>query len=286
MCYAPCFFEQIYYQVLEGSCICILSLTINTAEKYVFSGKLIEKNQISHYLKLYYLKRTHIRAGIVIDRTTQLIEDADWERITLELYSYADWSIRKLIWRGSPAGSDQGSIALANGKDAKDYCNEAIRSILDSKSKRHWHPERDPDLQAYLKSTMKSMIWNDSQLLENKTTRRQFPGLVNSDGKEVDIIANAVGDDAPPDTELVRQDLQSQQKLLLEAFRKSIASDSELTDLLDAYEAGFTKPRDVAEVTDLSAERIYELNRKLRTKMNNFIKDIGVKRKDIMRGPL
>jgi hypothetical protein len=65
-------------------------------------------------------------------------------------------------------------------------------------------------------------------------------------------------------------ELRENQNLLLADFKVSLEGDSELTELLEAYENGFTKPADIEELTGIPAKRVSELKRKIAMKLTQF----------------
>lgn len=216
------------------------------------------------------------------DRAAHIIEQADWPQIALALYDHADWLIRRHVWQGTPAGTSRRGIAMANGKDAKDYGDEAIASLFDASSKRHWDPERQPDLLSYLKWTVRSMISNASKELENRETVRQYSGTVDAEtGEPADRLAQIGSEADSPSHRLLHAEREATQKRLLDAFRRYVADDPELAATLEAYEAGISRPREIAELTGMTVDRVYELKRKLTTRMDSFMQGAGIGKQEV-----
>jgi DNA-directed RNA polymerase specialized sigma24 family protein len=72
------------------------------------------------------------------DRVYQLLEQADWEQLTLKLMEYASKKLRNLKWR------DGRSLdSLPKGMTVEDLVCEAIMRVWDGE--RKWNPDKAPE---------------------------------------------------------------------------------------------------------------------------------------------
>ncbi len=204
-----------------------------------------------------------------MDTKAELIGKIDWRAATLRLVNHADMLIRQRIWRGERASTSTKTIALADGGDAEDYVHKAIESVVDPASKRKWDLEKQPDLERHLMSVLDSMISNASRLAANRDTRRQFVSGPTLE-EPIDRIADAPHPCRNAGAEIQHAEIVALEKDVLDQLRKNVAQDPELAKLLDAYEAGIVKNQEIEELYDLSAERVSELKRKMRQRIEGI----------------
>lgn len=194
------------------------------------------------------------------------IEGADWDALYPRLMDYADLTLRSALgWsrvdikRGRPC---------VEGLDAEWFISEAIDKTM--AGTRKWDPE-SIDLYWHLHETVRSLI--HSQATSKTVLARQHP---NGDG--FDPIDNMADTSPTPDEGVVSQEISKLRQEHFLAFRESIAGDKELCELMEAFTAEYTDPKDIADVSSLAPERVSELKRKFRAKYLNFT--------DKYKGPL
>lgn len=191
------------------------------------------------------------------------INGAPWDTMYPQLLDYADFTLRQGL--GSGAEADKRGRPCIEGRDAEWFLSTAIEKTLDGT--RRWDPA-SVDLCRHLREAMRSLI--DSHLKSGVVRRRK-----DSSETDVGIVApvEAHADHSPSPAERVANDETSaERKKHVLAFKAALATDAELLELFEAYDAGYVTPRDIAAVTSLSEERISELKRKFLAKYQKFTK--------------
>ena len=191
----------------------------------------------------------------------ELIRSAPWDSLQPQLLHHADFTMRKGLGWGAAAISD--GRPCIEGRDAAWFLDEAIKKTLDGT--RKWNPEA-VDLRRHLSEVIRSLI--DSHLKSVVVRNR-----INLIADKAGTVASIEGRPDPGPTSadsIARGELLREQNKLIRAFRAHIADDAELIALFDAYDAEYYDPREIAAVTSLKVDRIYELSRKLKTKYVKF----------------
>ena len=196
------------------------------------------------------------------DTLEEVLCSADWQTMTLRLLDYADRLIRRCFWRGIPVTAEAGARLSVNGWDADDFVQEAVDRLL--KKQRAYRPE--VGLENLLRGIIRSLVWSS-----NKSSLRE-PLLDISPAYEGDQprAAEIATDTAPAaDDSLLFRERVAHQRALLRAFEGSL-DDLELKQLLEAMKRERNNPRDIEADIGIPAERISELKRKLRRRMDAF----------------
>lgn len=181
----------------------------------------------------------------------KLLEKLDWEEITLELIDYANIRTRRLKWR-TESNSD-----LPQGKRAEDIVQEAILQTF--KGKRKWNPEKYPDILIFLKLVINSIV---SHLVNSQNHKRLQRLPENDNGKSLDNTFD-LGYSPTPEDELLADET-------LGKIYEAISGDEELQSIVDAIMSGYTKSREIAEITGFDVSRVYQLRRKLDRRLNKL----------------
>ena len=198
-------------------------------------------------------------------RLVELLQNADWKRLTLLLEGYADNVLRRYIWRGFRVSVGPQGQLLAAGKSADEFVMEAVDALLNGPRQYDY----ELSLEQNLRRTIESSIWN----WKKKSDRQPLldhRSVLSEDGEEFDPITAAADPRSAGTSEAEKNERRGHQKLLLEEFEVSLQNDAELSALFDAYKSGFEKPAEIEELTGIPAARIYELKRKLVAKLNKF----------------
>ncbi len=195
----------------------------------------------------------------------EAFQSSDLPRLTPRMEYYANRLLEKKLWRGHRLGTGAKGQLLADGKSADDFVKDAFEALI--KGRRTY--DEQLDLETNLKRTIESLIWNWKKksdrkpLLDHKTT-------VGEDGTEFDPIGLAADSTTTGISAAELNELRENQNRLLADFKVSLEGDPELTELLEAYENGFTKPADIEELTGIPAKRVSELKRKIAMKFTQF----------------
>ena len=197
-------------------------------------------------------------------RLVDIVQGADWKRLTPLMEDYADKVLRRYFWRGFRMKVGKDGQLLANGKSADDFVEEAIDALLHGPRNYRF----DLTLEQNLQRTIESRIWDwkkksDRQpLLDRKKA--------NAGDEEFDPFAIAVDSKTVGLSAAEREERLKHQKILMADCKASLQGDADLLALFDAYEAGYFKPADIEDLTGIPAGRVSELKRKLVGKMDHF----------------
>ena len=108
----------------------------------------------------------------------KLLQQADWEAISIELAAHAAFRARNLGWRTGDrvdpemrikAAAVARDMDLAMGLNPVDVAQQAIKKVLDGS--RKWDPSRGP-LLPYLKGVVDSLINHLAESIDNELQRR------------------------------------------------------------------------------------------------------------------
>lgn len=174
----------------------------------------------------------------------KLLDNYDWEKISLELTDYADIRARRLKWR-TESKSD-----LPQGKRTEDIAQEAILKTYGGE--RKWDPERYPDIMIFLRSVVDSLISHLANSQNHKKLQR-FPE--NENGESLDNTFN-LGYSPTPEDEVLADEV-------LGKIYEAVDGEKELQSVVDAIMSGYTKPGDISKATGYDIDRVYQLRRKL-----------------------
>lgn len=198
--------------------------------------------------------------------TQRLLAAQDWPATTPGLLDHADRLIRRYSWRGAWAGRPtDDEEALADGLSAHDFLDEAISRLL--QGSRTLNSELE--LVANLKRIISSLVWSWKKRSDRKPLR-DISLLAPPDELGLEPLEKVADEQSYGVTAVEKAERLGAQRELLKGFCDSIASDKELAELLEAYRAEYYKPREIAEITGIPAERVSELKRKLQDRFERF----------------
>lgn len=198
------------------------------------------------------------------DRVFDLLQKADWPRISLELTDYAGMKVQRLRWRTGSRGD------LPQGNTAEDLAYDAIGRVLGGE--RRWDPDQNPELLPYLKAVVDSLVSHLGESDEHRRVRR-FPQT--EEGADFEEVLHLADPEAPtarhlpqrpatPEEDLLRKEREG--KVVDEIF-KAVHGDAELELLVDAVMEGHTKPAEIAQAKGMEPRRVYQLIRKLKGRL-------------------
>jgi len=167
----------------------------------------------------------------------QAMTPAEQETLILRLTDYAASYLR---WR---TGWIRRGV-LPEGHDAASIANEAIARVL--QGSRRWDPEAEPDLLRYLKSVVKSIVWDLMKGAEKEAL--EPPG----EGDERAIEEFPSGD-AGADAEVIAAETADRMLAALQ-------TDDERLVFLSVLE-GNDKPADIARELGLGVREVYRIKR-------------------------
>lgn len=181
------------------------------------------------------------------EKLLEALNAADWENIWLKLLKFV---------RGHMCAHG------SNGMIAEDLVNSVVERIYtyaytgEGKGRRKWDPDKHPCLLAHLKWVVRSDL-SDKGLLGQKSKKLDLTYEQN-----LDILTTSSKQSSEENPHIDSR---------ISALKKEIAGDDDLECIIMALELGYDKPRDIAKETGIPVKRIYELNRKLKHKVNKVL---------------
>jgi DNA-directed RNA polymerase specialized sigma24 family protein len=214
----------------------------------------------------------------VEDQTFKLLQQADWEAISIELAGHAAFRARNLGWRtgervGPETRAKAGDLArdmdLAMGLNPIDVAQQAIKRVLDGS--RKWDPNRGP-LLPYLKGVVDSLISHLAESPDNQLQRRvpegeeddelwdrsEFRASLNDRHDLGDLIGAR-----PPNPEQPLLDREADDSRVSNLF-ETVKGSPELEETISAIMQVGPKPVDIAEHLRLAVSEVNNRLKRLR----------------------
>lgn len=197
----------------------------------------------------------------------KLLEEADWNSITLKLANYTVYKLKRITWKEQ---------RLPMGLMPEDMVQETIASLFEGT--RNWNRTKYPDLFEYLKSIIDSKV---SHLYESKEYKLTQPFPTTEEGQEVEEIldkADPTSDHAiylTPSSNNAEDALLEKEKIkwdeaAVNAFFEAIHGDKDLEKLASLIMDGYVKPSEIAEQMGVEVREIYNLQKRFRRKCKEF----------------
>jgi hypothetical protein len=185
---------------------------------------------------------------------TSQIENANWDELYPILILFAQTRLRHALkTNGNP---------VIEGLDANVLLDQAIDKTLDGTRKWKY---KNISLEDHLKGVIRSDV---SSFFKKDISKSVV--TIQAENETVNAIETVGDQSSRPDIKMFRAEEEALLVHHLAEFKASITSDKELSQILETYDAGFTKPKDIADLTGLDPRRIDELKRKLLTKYLRF----------------
>jgi DNA-directed RNA polymerase specialized sigma24 family protein len=182
------------------------------------------------------------------------LSDDRWDELLERLTYHASCKLSRLKWRGVTNGPAPAGI------QPEDLAARAIELFL--LGKRKWDRTAQPDLEKFLIGVVDSRISSLVRSLENRKSRRISPPGAGDESAAVHDFADWGMD---PAKLVVRREEQ-------EAFRaaalKALEGDEHAFEVFECFEADITKPADIAEYLGVPVEEIYNVQKRLRRKLD------------------
>jgi DNA-directed RNA polymerase specialized sigma24 family protein len=182
------------------------------------------------------------------------LSDDRWEETLERLAYHASCKHSRLRWRGVASGPAPGGIQPG------DLAARAIELFL--LEKRVWDQAAQPDLEKFLRGVVDSLISSLVRSLENRKSRRIGPPRAEDESSAVQDFADWVADPA----ELVVR--REEQEAFRTAALKALEGDEQAYEVFECLEADITKPADIAEYLGVPVEEIYNVQKRLRRKLD------------------
>jgi RNA polymerase sigma factor (sigma-70 family) len=191
------------------------------------------------------------------EATAKALNDLDWSDLHPRLQAHTVRVMR--IALGGKTTLDE-----INGLDKKAFIQEAIKRILEGD--RTWNPEK-VSLEGFLFGTIRSII-----SAEAKKYYRKLRHETSTDSEESDSpIASLESNSPSADADSANRELTAIRQKTISALFEEIEDDEELTLVLISLSEGTEKTCAISDETGISPERVSELKRKLKTRLEKVI---------------
>lgn len=191
----------------------------------------------------------------------ELLEQADWGSLHPRIIEFAEIRLRSAL---GTFVSKEKSHPTIDGIDANKLLYDAIDKTL--AGDRHWDPE-SINLETHLKGVIRSDI---SNLFKKGIAILDSATFAGETHRPIDVYPDH---SRRSDKQISEDEFRSLQNEHLMAFYKTIQDDPDLKSIFDAYDAGFIKPREIADVTGLDARKVDELKRKFLRRYLKFTEE-------------
>jgi hypothetical protein len=194
------------------------------------------------------------------------ISDDEWREISIDLQRYALSVSRSLRWR------TKNSVELPGGETVNSIVSEAVEKLFSGD--REWDPEKDPDIRAYLRGVIDSLLNHLAESHDN-TLITVAPELGSADypawesgSKKRDPIADwMVPPERSPEAALLQQEQAMIENRALELLMDECGNDTALMAVLEAMMDGYDKPAEISKRKGIPVKDVYNTIKKLDRKL-------------------
>lgn len=190
------------------------------------------------------------------DSTRICLDEADWPSVLPPVLKYAEAQAKKYKWLGVDVDPD-------------DLVQNAIQ--LAYSGQRKWDREKCPRLDKFLIGIIRSITSHNAEHENNFPKESIFDvnGKIKNNliynSKDKKDSFSAAGN---PENELVENE---KEKILEDTLKKIASEDDELGMVILCLEDGINKRSKIAEETNFDINKVYNLIRKLKRKLDQYI---------------
>lgn len=191
------------------------------------------------------------------DDYRKLMQEQDWERISLEILHYCVSLFKR-------DGKSESQV-IARGHLAEDVAAKAIYLVLSGE--RRWDPKRG-ELIPFIKCSVIRNLRSNAYKLKENSIVDCLDAYCGAEGNETFQKRNVTeGMNTPSAEEMVlaTEDLS----VLLHEFKDAVGemNSEDAQNVFDCLIEGITKPREIETLTGVPARRISELKRQIKDRM-------------------
>jgi len=186
------------------------------------------------------------------------LSEPDIDEVLLKAAIHADTTMRKYLWRGFRPTRSRQTELMVGDKTAKDFVSEAVKRLCEGT--RQYVATKS--LLENINSITDSLIWTDKKS-SDRTGIVDYAEDTNEEGLPSDPIATATAPQSLATPDLVEAEILQAQRKCIQMLKASFDGDKEMQDYLEALSEGYWKPADIAELTGMAVEKVYELRRKV-----------------------
>mgnify|MGYP003575049858 CR=1 FL=1 len=189
---------------------------------------------------------------------SKAIDQPDVDHVLLLAVSHADTTIKKYIWRGFRPSRGGQTELMVGDKSAQDFVLEALRRLCEGIRKY------DPTKTLYenINSATDSLIWSDKKS-SDRTGIIDYAETKSDEGPASDPLSTAASPELSASETVLDKELLDAQRGCFKTIRSAFDGDPEMQNYLDALSEGFSKPGEIADLTNIPVNKVYELRRKL-----------------------
>jgi DNA-directed RNA polymerase specialized sigma24 family protein len=147
---------------------------------------------------------------------------------------------------------------MVGDKTADDFVSEALKRLCDGTRKY----DASRSLLDNLNSVTDSLIWSDKKS-SDRSGIIDYVEEKSEEGLSSDPISTALANDPPVSEKVVHDEILKAQRDYVKLIKDSFDGDKEMQDYIEALSEGYSKPAEIAELTGIPIDKVYELRRKL-----------------------
>ena len=201
------------------------------------------------------------------DRVYELLEQADWPKLTKKLMGYAVRKIRSLGWLYG-----RNINSLPKSMSVEDIVYEAIVKVWEGE--RKWEPDRVPDLWFFLQEVVRSSINHLVESHDHKLMEELPDPLPEKNSYK--LIGDAENRRRPVEEIYIEEESHKDtQKKMLAA----VNGDKDLELVMIYILTNKTMvPREIARETGIDVKRVYKLKEKVKEISRNVHPEYGAEK--------
>lgn len=151
---------------------------------------------------------------------------------------------------------------IPEGNEAQDLLHEAIRRVLDGR--RHWDPERVPDLEVFLEGVIRSLASDLARGLANRTD--DIEKFTESKKPQLPDVLQCT---RTVEIEKIQAERYQQ---TADALMEAACQEPVLEKIVQALMDGCSKPEVIAQETGLAVKEVYAGMKKIRRRLASAAK--------------
>lgn len=183
---------------------------------------------------------------LVDEATLERLQQFDWPRLSRELAFYAAKQAKVRYW-----GPEGHADRLPRGLQARDLANEAILKVY--RGERRWDPDQNPDLLAYLRGVVDSLISALIRSLDHRVSKER----VNVDVTDLEDAS------LNPEEELIEAERVQVAGRVLDGLLRLTDNDPMAKRVLEQIFDGESRPRVIAQNLGCTATEVTNTKKRL-----------------------
>jgi hypothetical protein len=190
------------------------------------------------------------------------ISEDEWREIAVDLERYALSVSRTLRWR------TQNALELPGGETVGSIVSKAIEKLFSGD--REWDPEEGPDIRAYLRGVIDSLLNHLAESHDNilvtvvpNAQSADAPAWESGSPKRDPAVDWLVPAQRSPEAHLLRREQTALEDRALGLLLDECSDDPVLMAVLEAMMDGYDKPAEISEHKGIPVKDVYNAIKKL-----------------------